>query len=471
MRRAAPVDERFRDNLRALGLHGTGARVLVALSGGVDSVVLLHLLRFHAAEAGIDVSAAHFDHDMRPGSDGDARWVAGLCRAWNVPLVTGCAERRLTTEDGARRARYAFLREALGETGATHLATAHHADDQAETVLFRVLRGSGLAGLAGIAASDDAGLVRPLLPFWRGELARWARAHALRWRDDPTNRHLGPARNRLRRQVLPLLERTVAPGARRSLVRLAALAREDAAAWEALLARAEGEAVRREDGAVVLVRKVLAGYDSPLAARLLRRVLRPLGCLPDRAGTRRALQFITTAPSGRELRLPGGVRIRTEFDAARVDLAGDATPSDMPLLIPAPAAGSGRACLGGHGIDVGWRPATGGDDAPASGVVLATEGLRFPLTLRGRAPGDRIRLHAGTRPLKKVLGEARVPRSARDRLPVLADAHGAVLWVAGVAQAAPTLTRGGEPALRIDIHTDGEWLTLRRPSRGPADAR
>ncbi|HEX6037412.1 tRNA lysidine(34) synthetase TilS, partial [Longimicrobium sp.] len=146
--------ERVRRSLDGLGVRGTDAHVLVAVSGGCDSVALLHLLRFAADDAGLRVSAAHFDHAMRPGSEGDAAWVCGLCRAWGVPLMDARADIPPRTEAEARDARYAFLRRAQEACGAAFLATAHHADDQAETVLFRVLRGTGLGGLAGIPPRD-----------------------------------------------------------------------------------------------------------------------------------------------------------------------------------------------------------------------------------------------------------------------------------------------------------------------------
>ncbi|HEU0013426.1 MAG TPA: tRNA lysidine(34) synthetase TilS, partial [Longimicrobium sp.] len=242
MTRRRSFTARFRQNLEALGLTGTDARVLVAVSGGCDSVALLHLLRFGAGPGGPRMLAAHFDHAMRPGSDADARWVAGLCRGWEVPLHAARAETAPATEAEAREARYAFLLRAKEAAGATHVATAHHADDQAETVLFRVLRGTGVAGLAGIPARDGRGIVRPLLPFWRNEVRAYARIHRLRWRTDPTNALLDPARNRIRHELLPLAEAHVAAGARRSLVRLAALAAEEEQAWGARVHAALAEA-------------------------------------------------------------------------------------------------------------------------------------------------------------------------------------------------------------------------------------
>ncbi|HEX6039104.1 tRNA lysidine(34) synthetase TilS, partial [Longimicrobium sp.] len=265
---------------------------------------------------------------------------------------------------------------------------------------------------------------------------------------------LDPARNRIRNRLLPYAERHVARGARRSLARLARLAAEDAAAWEAALAPLLAETVREEDGALVLVRERLTAYDWSLRARVLRAALRRLGAVPDRTGTRLALQFISDAPSGRVLTLPGGVRITTEFGAARVErvTARPAEPApDEPLVI-GEGGGEGRFVIGGRAGTARWtRGPADADDGDARTLRIAAERARFPLTLRGRAPGDRIRTRAGTRLLKKVLGEARVPLRARHALPVLVDAEGAVLWVPGLVTADGCTPRPGERAITLAV--------------------
>jgi tRNA(Ile)-lysidine synthase len=443
-----PLESRFHETLRALGM-ARGAHVLAAVSGGADSVALLHLLRFAAADA-VTVAAAHFDHAMRPDSAADAAWVAGLCAAWGVPLVAGRTDRPLRAEAEAREARYAFLAEARERTRADWIATAHHADDQAETVLFRVLRGTGVAGLAGIAPVDEARrLVRPLLAFRRAELRRYARRHRLCWREDPTNASADPARNRIRLELLPRIERTLAPGASGALARLAELAREDEAAWERVMAAEIAALAREEDGALVLVRERLSGYDSAVAARLLRGLLRRLGVVPDRDGTRSALRFIRSAPSGRVLELPGGVTIAAEFGEARLARAGAPALPDAPLAIRG-ERGSGTVRIGGRERRVAWRPA---GEAAGGGGCAETVAVRaddFPLLLRGRLPGDRVRTPAGTRTLKRLFNDRRVPRGERARVAVLADARGRVLWVPGVARAAPP-PAPGEPGLTLEI--------------------
>ena len=447
MRERPTFEQRFRESLETLGLAGGGACVVVALSGGIDSTALLHLLRFAVPDLRVRLTAAHFDHAMRADSGADARWVRGLCAAWEIPLLLRRADRVLRGEGEAREARYAFLREAQRDAGATYLATAHHADDQAETVLFRLLRGTGPAGLAGIAPAGDGGLVRPLLPFWRAEIRRYARRNRLRWREDPTNAHADPARNRIRLELLPWIERTVAPGARRSLARLAELAQEDEAAWEHVLAGDVESLAREEDGAIVLVRERLAGYDSRVAARLLRGLLRRFGIVLGRTGTRTALQFIRSAPSGRTLLLPGSVHVHTEFGDARIERAREFPPPDLPLAIHG-EEGSGTCRVGGRELRVRWT--TGEDAAEDGAVTLALDALALPLTVRGWESGDRIATRAGTKTLKKAFGEARVPRAARRRVPVVADARGRVVWAAGVAGGAPA-PRPGERGLTLDI--------------------
>ena len=432
---AGPLVDAFPGRLRTLGVC-PGDTVLVALSGGADSVVLLHLLRF--GTPGVRVAAAHFDHAMRAGSAADARWVAGLCRAWAVPLHTARAAVPLGSEAEARDARYTFLRAVQRDRGARWLATAHHADDQAETVLLRIARGTGVGGLSGIPEHGPDGLIRPLLPFPRDALRAHAASSHLRWRTDPTNRSVRPLRNRLR---MGLLRAGGAP-LRERLVRLAKLARgvedqlavRDAAALRAVCSR-DGEAL-------LLEREALRVYDSAVATRLLRRVLRRFGTVPDRTGTRTALQFISAGRSGSSLVLPGGrVCIRLEFGRARVEAAAPGLP-DVVARVDGPAGEAG-ARLGGRALRLAWR--TGASPAEDEAALDPAAG---PYTVRGWSPGDRVRARGVTRTLKKLFNQARVPRSRRSRLAVVCDAAGSVQWVAGLT--APPRHAPG-PALILSI--------------------
>lgn len=440
MGRRAPAAGRLADRLRhhldrsaqdGSALIEPGTPVMVALSGGLDSVVLLHLLRFPLRDRVGHLSAAHLDHGMRHDSRGDALWVAGLCTAWDLDLARHRAQPPPRSEADARRVRYSFL-DRVAPSGAL-VATAHHADDQAETVLFRLARGAGLRGMRGIAERRGR-LVRPLLPFPRADLQRYAEGAGLAFRSDPTNRDLRYARNRIRHSVLPELERA-RPGAARALASLAAEATRGERAWEhALDVLARGVVLGADEHGLLLARDILRAYHPQLCARLLRHLLRRFGTAPGRAGTRAALEFITSGSSGGSLELAGGVRIERDFDRIRIvvpAIVGSAggMASDAPLEIPGPDAGAATAVIGGRPVRVEWGAWAG---APG-GVVLSAP--RFPLLIRGWRPGDRIRFGYGTKKVKKLLAERRLDRRARARVPVLVDGSGQVLWVVGLARA------------------------------------
>jgi len=370
---------------------------------------------------------------MRPSSFADARWVAGLCRAWDLPLHLGRADSTLTSEESARNARYAFLEEVRERTAASLVLTGHHADDQAETVLFRLLRGTGLRGLGGIPRRRGPSIVRPLLDFWRTELLEYALAVRLSWREDPTNRSSVYARNALRNRILPDVERLVASGARRALVRLADISRDEESAWESVLPLLmEPLDVRRTDTGVSFGRAKLLEIHPAVRARVIRVLAAGLGASLDHLGTRLAVDFTTSGSSGRAIDLGGSVSLSLELDRCvmgRRVSAGE----DRALAIEGPGPGRGAVVLAGSRIPVAW----GGDEPTRrqSSEEFALEGLRFPLLVRSRRPGDRIRLPGGSRKVKKVLLESRIPPSERHRVPLVVDAEGQVLWIPGFARA------------------------------------
>ncbi len=447
---------RVRAALAADGVVASGERVLLALSGGLDSTVLLHLLRFTPGLPSLEVHAAHLDHRMRPGSADDARWARGLARAWDLPLVSGAVDRAPANETEARRARYRFLEEARAETGSHWVLTAHHADDQAETVAYRVLRGTGLAGLAGIPRTREPGLYRPLLPFWKRELAAYASVSRLRHRTDPTNRSPEVPRNVVRRELLPLAEERIAPGARRALHRLARLAGEEKRVWRAVIPTLlAGLGVRRSEGRVSFSRDALLQYDPLVRARIIRALAAEVGAHLDARATDLASGFASSGGSGRSLDLPGGVVLSRSFErlllsrAAGTTLQQGARDHTRLVAVPAPGEGEAEGRSGGAVFVARWSTR-----GPVGGERLSIPALRFPILFRGWRPGDRIRLGAGTRKLKKVFGEARVPRPARARQPVLADAGGRVLWVPGVARSIEARPAPEDAILYVGVDLD-----------------
>jgi tRNA(Ile)-lysidine synthase len=441
------LGERFAARARAR-LSPSGP-VVVAVSGGLDSTVLLHLLRFHEGVPPVKAVVAHFDHRLRAESAGDARWVRGLARAWGLDCESGAAAYTPSGEEEARDLRYAFLDSVRRRVGASVILTAHHADDQAETVLFRILRGTGLAGLRGMPTAGRSGRVRLLLPFWRRELEGYAEAWGLTWRTDSTNEDRTPARNRIRHELLPLAEAGVAPAARRSLVRLARHAARDRAAWEAAEELLLDPVVRgRDGGRIILARPALLAYHGAIRARLLRALALDLGVVLDEAGTRVAMAFTSRGPSGGEAHLAGGLRLRRSFDEIELLRGGaDAGPPGAWLEIPGPDAGS-AAVPHGHGLEVEWGPSV---SAAERREAFQVDGLAFPLVLRGWRPGDRIRLGYGTKRVAKLLAEARVARRERRTTLVLVDGTGRVLWVPGVARSVEALPSPGHGDFQIGI--------------------
>ena len=466
---ARDVRSRFSEVLQAARggiLHDGG--LVVATSGGLDSMALLHLFRFGFPSTGIPIHVAHFDHGMREGSLSDAEWVRGVARSWGLPIFVERAAEPLRSEESARNARYAFLESVRREVDADVVVTGHHADDQAETVLFRLLRGSGTVGLSGMASFREPGLWRPLLPFWKKELVEYADSVRLGWREDPSNLESAFARNVIRNRIIPEVESSVAPGARRSLVRLAEQARDDVEAWRYLMPRLlETLDLERGDDALSVDHERLRRLPTPLRGRVLRWLSERLGARLDTVGTRSAAEFTGSGQSGRRLDLASGLVLRRELDRivlVREPLGRD-TPvgetavcetegePDRPLRIPGARAGSGSVTLGGRTFTVRW----GGSELSVSARdSVAVTAPHFPLTVRAREAGDRIQLPYGSKKVKKLLLEARIPESLRERLPVFVDARGRVLWIPGVATAVgPEARDDASHVLHIGIDDAG----------------
>ncbi len=435
------LEERFADHVLEQGLLMEGEAVLVALSGGLDSTVLLHLLRFAEGLPRFALHAAHFDHGMRPASESDALWVRGLCRAWGVPLVLEKGSVEPGNEEAARQARYAFLERTRSGLGCSSVLTAHHADDQVETVLFRILRGTGLRGLRGIAQRRSPGLVRPLLPFWRTELEAYARLTSIEARLDPSNRDPRFARNVIRHELLPRVEMSVAPGAKAALLRLTRLAQHVDDVFAVLLpGLLESVLEEQTPDRTTLSRDRLLEQEPEVVVELLRALLRRRGVYLDEAGTRVMLEFTSTGASGRVIHLAGGLTLAREFDCLvlRWKTTGQVPEPDRweetaRLVIPGRESGEGVLRVGGRTVKVGWG--CGGPLRARWSAVFSTEDLRFPLVLRAPQAGDRMRYPFGRKKLSKVLSEARVPVSERRGTVVLADSTGEILWVPGVARA------------------------------------
>jgi tRNA(Ile)-lysidine synthase len=301
--------------------------VLVATSGGVDSTVLLYGLRELSEEFGLKLSVGHVNHGLRgAGSEADEASVHSVAATLGLDFASRQVEpqavrrdapssRRLTLQEAARQLRYRALHSMSDELGADLVATGHNANDQAETLLLRMLRGTGPAGLVGIPVrSRDGRVIRPLLRVSRRDIETWARGRGLSWREDPSNRSLGYARNRLREQWLPGLARDFNPQLLRAIGDLA-----EAQYWESQWFEAE---VDREAAARFLLdgdslwieRKDWAALPVALARRLARRALHEVGGgrWVSRVHLERMLDFLAEARPHARLELPGGLQLERQ---------------------------------------------------------------------------------------------------------------------------------------------------------------
>ena len=296
-----------------------GQHVLVAVSGGPDSLALLHALVRLQRLLRIQVTCFHFDHRLREGSEADAAYVRGQARRLGVSFVLREAaskpSRGESVEAWARAARYEALGAVVEEFGGGVAAVGHTADDQAETILLALIRGAGADALGGMSPVSRP-VVRPLLATTRQETEAFCRALRLRPRRDPMNEDPRFMRVALRRAI-PDLERALGRGIRESLARSAALLRQDADFLDELAASAEGAVVRRDGDDILLVADRLARLAPALSSRIVRRVLFSLRLTPEATHVQAVLSLASGRP-GKRRQLPGGLLVRRDKGYVRL---------------------------------------------------------------------------------------------------------------------------------------------------------
>ena len=416
-----------------------GGTLVLAVSGGADSLALLLAAASLSPRRRPTLVVAHFSHGLRPSAEKrEAALVRRAAAACGLPL-THSAGTSGPTESAARNARYAFLAGVARSTGARAVATAHTEDDQAETVLLRLTRGAGLRGAAAMAeigpwpsdGEKDLLLLRPLLGVPRALTEQACEEAGVRPARDGSNRNLRFARNRVRRRVLPELER-INPSVRSLLAGFALSARDDDALLAALAANAIAGAEMRSDGEVSWPRSALAGLPLPLFARVAQDAFRHVCGAPAALSRARvtAMQRVAAASHGGELALGGGVRFVVEQETCRI-----AGPALSPAQLGAvPLTTPGTTAFGAWELtaELTARPADGPIADPWQ-AWLDADVVSGGLCVRAPARGDRFQplgMDEGVR-LQDVLVNAKVPRSSRALLPLVASGQG-IVWVPGV---------------------------------------
>jgi tRNA(Ile)-lysidine synthase len=427
--------------IRKHDLFPPGARVLVALSGGADSVALLHILRVLERRGALRVAGiGHLNHGLRGAeSDGDERFCRDLAAREALPVEVGYADiaqlarsSGRSIEDAARAARYAFLLSAADRLGAEVVAVGHSLDDQAETVLLRLIRGAGPRGLAGIRPKAGR-IVRPLLDITRDELRRYAAAHALVFRDDASNADVTIPRNRIRLDLMPHLEQ-YSPAIASVLARQAEVAREDEAYLSGQANEAYAVVVSHTAAGLDLDAAGLSGLPRAIAARVARLAL-------EHAASGRfvaaahidCVLSLAAAADGASAALPGCIATRR---GGRIVFGSpDGPPFSNALRQPLPVPG--EVALPGWLVsaeELDASPEGGIPPARGATVVLAAQLLRGPLAVRTRRRGDRFRplgMGGRRRKLQDFLVDRKIARAERDSLPLVVDRDDRIVWVVG----------------------------------------
>jgi tRNA(Ile)-lysidine synthase len=457
-----------------------GDRVGVGVSGGADSVALVRILRELSEQQGMRLAVLHFNHGLRGAdSESDEQFVASVAADLHLPYFCGREDvaamaraKHWNLEDAGRRLRYAFFGSLVREGRIDRVAVAHTADDQAETVLARILRGTGPRGLAAIYPVNGH-VVRPLLEVRRAELREYLGNLGQRWREDASNYDRSRLRARLRHEVLPILERDIQPAIVHQLARLADMSREDEAFWGALTRARLDALLERESGRVRICcadllnpfgdGESLSSTNLPREGRLAvtRRLVR--GIVEELQGdcrqwtgdhVERVVQLATTGSSGSRLELPG-VIVERSFDSLRFSLAavetkrfidGDsrsnsATSREFLRVVELASAGESTVVAVPeircrfHLKVVDWHLLQ--RDTYPEKAALDRDLLDSPLVLRNWRPGDSFRPKGrrSSRKLKQFLRMKRVAVSDREGWPVLTSAN-TLVWTRGLPVAA-----------------------------------
>jgi tRNA(Ile)-lysidine synthase len=411
--------------------------VVLAVSGGLDSMVLLDVAAALRQKGGWTLQVATFDHASGGHSARAAEFVAGAASRYGLPVVIGRADVVARTEAAWRAARWEFLRSVASSTNA-HVVTAHTRDDQIETILMRAMRGTGIRGLAGLLAPSP--IRRPFVDVRRAELRTHAAARGLRWLEDPTNRSPRFLRNRVRRDLLPALAR-VWPGAIDELLEVGARA----ASWRRELAalvdsRVEHHAHRdpRGEWSLDVRAEDLVHLTSEAHRIVWPELASRIGVTLDRRGTMRAAEFTSSGEAGGRIQLSGGwelLRSRQSFELRR--RLSSPQRSTLPAPLAAPMTWSA------------WRFAVAELVADRDPWQIALP-KTLRLTIRGWRAGDRIVVRHGerfvSRKVKYFLSDSRISGHIRGLWPVVV-AGDEIVWIPGVRRSDAATVRSGGPVV------------------------
>ncbi|QAY67430.1 tRNA lysidine(34) synthetase TilS [Paenibacillus protaetiae] len=451
-----------------------GDRVVVAVSGGPDSMALLHMLSRLRAEEGIALVAAHANHGFRAESEEEAVMVRDYAAQLGVPFEHAALhmpdyieETGMNSQEASRTKRYAFLHEAAQKHGAGIIALAHHADDQAETVMMRLLRGTGTTGLAAIAmrrSEKNVELIRPLLRMRKSELLQYCADFHIPYCIDSSNEKRDYFRNVVRLDVLPYLSR-LNPGFTGSLCRLAHIAGAEDDWMEH-----EAEKIFRETVAVTpsgaeLDAESLAGLHVALQRRLIKLILNYLSQDADSVSFEQIESMRAAARTGAKstwkLDAGGNIRFLREYGKLRFVRLDEARPIPAEGSYPYEVHGAGSVTVNEFASIFTFTVLPAEANRMPEGrheACFDMSKLTFPLKIRNRQPGDRMNILGlnGSKKVQDMFVDAKVAPSLRERYPILCDAEGRLLWVPGIRRSGHALAQAGQTESILHVRMEHE---------------
>lgn len=416
-----------------------GDRIIVALSGGPDSVCLVHILNRLKESRNLEIYAAHLNHQIRGiEAQKDALYVSELCNSMDIPVFIKsvdvpayCEANGLSLEEGARKIRYDMLYEVKRRIGADKIAIGHNMNDQAETVMMRIMRGTGLQGLRGIEYIRENGIIRPILDIERKDIEEYCRENDLNPKIDKTNLESIYTRNKIRLELIPYMKEQFNGNVVESIVRLSNSMKIDGDYIDLESTKAYNEICVKDNNSIEINIEKLSVYHDAIKNRIIRLAIKDvLGDTNfiDQKHIEEVLKFIETSKNGKVINLPRGVFVYRKIDSILITME-EIKNEDIEFNYNVPKDGFIKIKEIGLLIDANvisiekYRSLKKDESVK----VIDFDKVKGGITVRNRQPGDKIKLKGGTKKIKDLFIDLKIPREERNRVPILADEEGVIL--------------------------------------------
>lgn len=433
------IFDRVVDTIDKHNMISYGDKIIVGLSGGPDSVCLLHILNRLKESRNLKIYAAHLNHQIRGiEAQKDALFVSELCDSLEIPVFIKsvdvpkyCEEKGLSLEEGARNIRYDMFYEIKRRTGANKIAIGHNMNDQAETVMMRIMRGTGLQGLRGIEYTRENGIIRPILDIERKDIEAYCEQHELHPKIDQTNLESIYTRNRIRLELLPYMQEHFNSNVVESIVRLSNSMKSDGDYLDSEAMKAYDEVATLDDKAVDVNVEKLSGYHEAIQSRIIRYAIKDvLGDtnFVDQKHIEDVMQLIDTSKNGKMLNLPRGVFAYRRADSILFTLE-EIKEDEIEYSYHVPKDGFIKIKELGILVDSDVITIEKYRSLKKDSSVKAVDfdKIKGGITVRNRQPGDKIKLKGGTKKIKDLFIDLKIPREMRNRVPIVVDGEEVIL--------------------------------------------